>query len=71
MNRRLFLLGLAVLPAIGMPADRHEKRKTCDRINRNIRDVEKKLRAGYTAKQGRRYRQRMRELQEDYLRACR
>lgn len=49
------------------PADR----KACEKVKRDIARLESRMRAGYTAKQGRRLEERLRELRVRRYRVCR
>ncbi len=72
MNRRT-LLCCTLLLATGVDARRPPRlsKKQCKALKRRMQNLQSKLRAGYTAKQGRRYRAKMRELQLEKFRRCR
>lgn len=63
------LIAAALLPG---DADSHHKldKQQCERISMKIRKLQSRLRRGYSARQGRRYRERMRELQLTRFRKC-
>ena len=46
-------------------------REACDKVKRDIRRIESRLRAGYTARQGVRLEERLRELKERRRKVCR
>ena len=62
------LLAVTALPAI---ADEHCARWTCDEVKAEIREIESRMRAGYTHAQGLRYEERLRELKDCRYRLCR
>ncbi len=54
------------------PVDRGvPDRDACDKVKRDIRRIESRLRAGYTARQGVRLEERLRELKERRRKVCR
>jgi len=53
--------------AIALPADKKEQ---CAEVKAQIRWVESQMRAGYTARQGRRLEDRLRYLKEKRSRVC-
>lgn len=63
-------LGLVVM-ATAVHADDHCERWTCDEVKAEIREIEARMRSGYTAAQGLRYEERLRELRECRYRLCR
>ena len=70
MNRRSVLaLALVVIPPLAIATSQEET--DCARIRSRLRDLRSQLRAGYTAKQGRRLREQERELEERRRRECR
>jgi len=70
MNRKQ-LIGLAMLLAPAINADNRKLSKDqCDTIDRKMKELQVRMRHGYSAKQGRRYRRRMRELQLRRFRQC-
>ena len=46
-------------------------RVACEKVKREIARVESRMRAGYTARQGRRLEERLRRLREKRYRVCR
>lgn len=71
MNRRAVLLA-ACLMTTRLAASNHRLSKArCEKLRQAEQRLQSRLRAGYTAKQGRRYRQRLRELQKKKFRRCR
>ena len=73
MNRR-HLLALALVCAPGAARSARKRRlsrEECQKLREQIDKLQSRLRAGYSAKQGRRYRERMRELQLKRFRRCR
>ncbi len=63
-------LGL-ILMAAAAHADDHCERLTCDEVKAEIRAIEARMRSGYTAAQGLRYEERLRELKDCRYRLCR
>jgi hypothetical protein len=53
-----------------LPAHNRLSKDQCTRITQQIDTLQSRLRKGYTAKQGRRYRERMRELELERHRKC-
>jgi len=76
MTRRLLLLLLVAGTTIvatyppTVPAHHRFSKEQCTRINQQIDALQSLLRKGYSAKQGRRYRERMRELELERHRKC-
>lgn len=71
VTRRNVLWLLAVFsPALRA---RNEKlsQKQCDALDKKMKSIQSRLRQGYSAKQGRKYKARMRELQLKRFRHCR
>ncbi len=76
--RRKVLLGLSGVifsaPLFGAASRqskaRAAKKKACAKLKRRIRRIESRMRAGYRAKSGRRYRRQLRELNEARYRRC-
>ena len=52
-------------------ADDHCARWTCEEVKAEIREIEARMRAGYSHAQGLRYEQRLRELKDCRYRLCR
>ena len=73
-HRRHFLLGLTGLicaPAFAARESRQARKKRCDRLKAQMKKLQGRLRRGYSAKAGRRYRQKLRELELQRYRQCR
>ncbi|MGI9342415.1 MAG: hypothetical protein ACR2QV_06165 [Gammaproteobacteria bacterium] len=68
-RRQVLTLLLALLPA-GASANHRFTREQCRRISERMKKLQSRLRQGYSAKQGRRYREKMRELQLQRFRKC-
>ena len=70
MNRYLLLCCAVFLVT---PADAHDcnKRDRCEAIKEKIRNVESRMRQGYSAAQGIRLDERLRKLREQRRKACR
>ena len=64
----MLLLLTVTLPAY---ADKASDRKACEKVKQQIRELEAKMRNGYSAAQGIRYDERMRELKDKRYRLCR
>lgn len=60
---------LLVLQAV--PADARKDRAACDKAKQQIREIEARMRNGYSAAQGIRYEERLRKLKEKRYRLCR
>jgi hypothetical protein len=71
MTRR-HLLGLFFVfsPAINAK-DQKLTKKQCDALDKQMKTIQSRLRQGYSARQGRKYKARMRELQLRRFRRCR
>ena len=73
-HRRKLLLGLAGMicaPAFAARESRQARKKRCDRLKTQIIKLQRRLRRGSSAKAGRRYRQKLRELELQRYRQCR
>jgi hypothetical protein len=68
-RRQVLTLLLALLPP-GAGAHHRFTREQCRRISERMKKLQSRLRQGYSAKQGRRYREKMRELQLQRFRKC-
>ena len=62
---------ILLLFATSSLADDHCARWTCEEVKAEIREIEARMRAGYTAAQGIRYEARLRELKDCRYRLCR
>lgn len=77
MNRRTLLccslLACSLIQAPLAHARRPPKlsKKQCKAIKQRMQKIQSRLRQGYSAKQGRRYHERLRELQLKKFRQCR
>ena len=60
-----------ILLAAAVHADEQCARWTCDEVKAEIRAIEARMRQGYTATQGLRYEERLRELKDCRYRLCR
>ena len=68
-RRRQLLLTLAWLP--GTACAHHKlSKEQCERLNERMAKLQSRLRQSHSAKQGRRYRERMRDLQLQRFRKC-
>lgn len=63
------MLVAALLPDL-LPAHHRLSRPECDRLNERMRKLQSRLRQSHTARQGRAYRRRIRELQLERFRKC-
>ncbi len=63
-------LSLALLAPAALAGD-HCERWTCNEVKAEIREIEARMRAGYTHAQGLRYEERLRELKDCRYRLCR
>ena len=68
-RRQVLALTFALLPG-GVSAHHRFTREQCRRINEQMKKLQSRLRQGYSAKQGRRYREKMRELRLRRFRKC-
>lgn len=59
------------LLAVSLPADAKKDKKKCEEAKAKIRVIEAKMRQGYTASQGIRYEEKLRELRDERYRFCR
>ena len=64
----LMLVALIQLPAIA--GDKDEE-AACEKIKQQIRVIEARMREGYSAAQGIRYEERLRELRDKRYKLCR
>jgi len=76
MTQRLLLALLAATTMVAAvypqhaPAHHRFTQQQCERVTQQINALQSRLRKGYSAKQGRRYRERMRELELKRHRNC-
>lgn len=66
----LVLLGLCMPPAIGAARNPEDKVR-CAKLEGRIDEIRLRLRMGYTAKQGRLYKQKLSALEAEYRASCR
>jgi hypothetical protein len=66
-RRALLTLPLIFLTSAAAPGEEPD----CERIRARLREIRSRLRAGYTAKQGRTLREQERQLNERRRRECR
>lgn len=64
-------LGFAGQDAAADKAGRERQRKACAKLARRMRRLQSRLRAGHSNRQGRRYREQLRDLQLERYRRCR
>ncbi|MDJ0928033.1 MAG: hypothetical protein QNJ73_10335 [Gammaproteobacteria bacterium] len=68
----LCALSLFWLPgAMAHDSDKEKQEAACERLDERIRKLESKRRGGYTASQGRRWKDQLRELELQRFRECR
>ncbi len=60
-----------ILVATALMADTRCDRRTCEEVKAEIREIESRMRAGYSHTQGLRYEERLRQLRECRYRLCR
>ena len=65
----LSLLGIA--DALAHDSDKAKQEADCERLAERIRKLESQRRSGYTASQGRRWKEQMRDLELERFRKCR
>jgi len=72
MKQKLVLVAALALALAG-PAAAASKcdKDSCKKVKADIRVIQAKMRAGYTAAQGNRYEARLRELRDKRSRVCR
>jgi len=68
LSSLLAIIMLVTLSATAAPSDRDEK---CAKVKTDIRKLEARMRRGYTASQGVRFEERLRELKDKRYRLCR
>jgi len=73
MRFLIAILLLTALLAYPAPAPAHDScaRAECARVKQQIREIESKMRAGYTRAQGERYNAKLRKLREKRAKLCR
>jgi len=70
MTRLLIIISLLLCTADHAAARTACDKRACDEVKQAIRDVEAKMRAGYTRAQGERYEARLRKLQRRRSKVC-
>jgi len=70
MTRLLILIPLLLCMADQAGARSECDKRACDEVKQAIRDVEAKMRAGYTRAQGERYEARLRKLRRRRSKVC-
>jgi hypothetical protein len=69
-RRQMIGLLMVFSPALNARNEKYTQQQ-CDAIEKQMKSIQSRLRQGYTAKQGRKYKSRMRELQLKRFRHCR
>lgn len=69
-NRFVSYLSITLVATAAL-ADDHCDRWTCEDVKAEIREIQARMRSGYSAAQGVRYEERLRELRECRYRLCR
>ena len=65
------ILLLAVFLAASANASTNKDKQACEKVKQQIRAIEAKMRRGYTAAQGIRYEERLRNLKDKRYKLCR
>ena len=71
MNTGQRLMLLLVLAAMQADADSKDDKAACDKVKQQIRSIQARMRNGYSAAQGIRYEERLRELKQKRYELCR
>ena len=71
MNTGQRVMLLFVLAAIQANADGKDDKAACEKAKEQIRSIQARMRNGYSAAQGIRYEERLRELKEKRYELCR
>ena len=71
MKAGKWTLLLLVWVALQATADTRDDEAACKKVKQQIRSIQAKMRNGYSAAQGIRYDERLRELKEKRYRLCR
>lgn len=71
MNRRAWMLMLIVLCASAAESGSKQDEAACAEVKEKIRNIQSKMRSGYTRAQGEKYEQRLRELRAKRYKLCR
>lgn len=67
----LVVYGLLATSSSDAADDREAKKKACIAVKQKIRKLESRMRAGYSASQGIRLEEKLRELKRERYRVCR
>ena len=71
MNKTIFMaVALIFIGAPAMAASKCDK-EACQAVKADIREIQAKMRSGYTVSQGNRYEARLRKLRDQRSRLCR
>lgn len=71
MNRRVWMLLLIFLCVSAAEAGSKQDEAACAEVKEKIRNIQSRMRAGYTRAQGEKYEQRLRELRAKRFKLCR
>ena len=71
MKTAMLIVALIVVEPVDATSQVKTRRNACEAVKAKIRYVESRMRAGYTAKQGIRLEERLRELRRKRSRLCR
>jgi hypothetical protein len=71
MKTGKWILLLLVWVALQAAADTRDDEAACEKVKQQIRSIQAKMRNGYSAAQGIRFDERLRELKEKRYRLCR
>ena len=71
MKAGKWILLLLVWAALQAAADTRDDEAACEKVKQQIRSIQAKMRNGYSAAQGIRFDERLRELKEKRYRLCR
>jgi hypothetical protein len=69
--QKAFLATLALAVTAVTPAEANADRDACERVKQQIREIEARMRDGYSAAQGIRLEARLRKLKEKRYKLCR
>jgi len=71
MKTKVWILLLVVLCVSTTEAGNKQEEAACAEVKEKIRNIQSKMRAGYTRAQGEKYEQRLRELRAKRYKLCR
>jgi hypothetical protein len=71
MHTRKWILFLLMLVALPASANAQKDKQACEKVKQQIRSIQARMRNGYSAAQGIRLDERMRELKKKRYRLCR